>query len=173
MFFIQMSGVPGSGKSTLSNTIANYLDVVIVDHDVTKTALMETVDNQWFTSGIGKASYHIDWILLENLLSQNKNVIFDSPCLYDEIVEKGLALSKKYHATYKYIECSNKNFNDITHRLKSRDSKISQIVEYKSYSIFYKAMLGSKRPPNGNFIIVDTSQPIDSYVMDVVHYIKN
>ncbi len=42
MFFLQMSGFPGSGKSTLSREIARRLDAVIVDHDVTKTALLES-----------------------------------------------------------------------------------------------------------------------------------
>ncbi len=36
MYFIQMSGVPGSGKSTLAKVISQNLDVVIVDHDMTK-----------------------------------------------------------------------------------------------------------------------------------------
>lgn len=44
MFFLQMSGVPGSGKSTLTKAIQEKLNVVIVDHDVTKTALLEKVD---------------------------------------------------------------------------------------------------------------------------------
>ncbi len=171
MIFIQMSGVPGSGKSTLSKSISEYLDVVVVDHDVTKTALMEMSINQPSSLDIGKAAYDIDWLVLEMLLSQNKNVIFDSPCLYDEIIEKGIALSEKYCATYKYVECKNTDFNDITQRLKSREAKISQITKYKSYDIFYKALIGSKRPDNDNFIIVDTSQPISSYIMKVIHYI--
>ncbi|RHH68066.1 MULTISPECIES: AAA family ATPase [Vagococcus] len=173
MIFIQMSGVPGSGKSTLSKSISEYLDVVVVDHDVTKTSLMGMGNNQLSSLDIGKVSYDIDWLLIEMLLSQNKNVIFDSPCLYDEIIEKGMALSEKYRATYKYVECKNMDFNDIMQRLKSRKAKISQITKYKSYDVFYKALIGSKRPDNDNFIIVDTSQPISSYIMRVVHYINN
>jgi adenylate kinase family enzyme len=42
MFFLQMSGFPGSGKSTLSREIARRLDAVIVDYDVPKTALLES-----------------------------------------------------------------------------------------------------------------------------------
>lgn len=132
MFFIQMSGVPGSGKSTLSKSISKHLDVVVVDHDVTKTALMGMGNNQLSSLDIGKVSYDIDWLLIETLLSQN----FDSLCLYDEIIEKGMALSEKYHATYKYVECKNTDFNDIMQRLKSRKAKISQITKYKSYDVF-------------------------------------
>ncbi len=42
MFFLQLSGFTGSGKSTLSREIARRLDAIIVDHDVTKTALLES-----------------------------------------------------------------------------------------------------------------------------------
>lgn len=57
MIFIQMSSVPGSGKSTLSKSISEYLDVVVVNHDVTKTALMDMSINQPSSLDIGKASY--------------------------------------------------------------------------------------------------------------------
>lgn len=43
-----MSGLPGSGKSTLSREIARRLDAVIVDHDVTKTALLESTSQHPF-----------------------------------------------------------------------------------------------------------------------------
>ena len=37
--FIQMSGAPGAGKTTLAQGIAPVLDAVIIDHDVSKTGL--------------------------------------------------------------------------------------------------------------------------------------
>jgi len=46
MFFLQMSGFPGSGKSTLAKQISKLTNAVIVDHDVSKTALLEALDDQ-------------------------------------------------------------------------------------------------------------------------------
>ena len=38
--FIQMSGAPGSGKTTIANAISERIKAVIIDHDVTKSALL-------------------------------------------------------------------------------------------------------------------------------------
>lgn len=168
-----MSGVPGSGKSTLTKAISEILDVVIVDHDITKTALLEKTNGNLSNQLAGQVSYHIDWSLIESFLIQKHNVIFDSPCLYEEIIEKGMDLAKKYNSTYKYIECINEDFFNVNDRLKSRDRKISQITKFESYDKFVDALYKSKRPPNNNFLVVDSSKPIDTYIMDVVNYIRD
>jgi predicted kinase len=55
-FFLQMSGVPGSGKTTIAMAVSQATDAVIIDHDVTKSALLD--------AGVpaaiaGKASYEV------------------------------------------------------------------------------------------------------------------
>jgi len=172
MFFIQMSGIPGTGKSTLAKAISENFDIVIVDHDTTKTALLEKLDSHLSNKILGQVSYHLDWEFIESLLIQNKNIIFDSPCLYSEIVEKGMDLARKYGYTYKYIECINENFMEVEERLSSRKSKLSQISKYKSYDIFVQALNGSKRPNDDNYIIVNSSKKIESYLSDVMDYIQ-
>lgn len=34
MFFLQMSGFPGSGKSTLGRLIAKHTNAIVIDHDI-------------------------------------------------------------------------------------------------------------------------------------------
>jgi predicted kinase len=92
MFFIQMSGFPGSGKSTLAREIAKHTDAVIIDHDIVKSALLHSIEAPIDPKLAGKISYNIDWSLIEFHLSQGHNVIFDSPCLYEEMVERGTHL---------------------------------------------------------------------------------
>jgi predicted kinase len=41
LLFVQMSGVPGAGKTTLAHAIAPRIGAVVIDHDVTKSALLE------------------------------------------------------------------------------------------------------------------------------------
>lgn len=43
MFFVQMSGFPGSGKSTLSREIAKRTGGVVIDHDIVKSALLHSI----------------------------------------------------------------------------------------------------------------------------------
>ena len=65
--FIQMSGAPGSGKTTIANAISERIKAVIIDHDVTKSALLN--------AGVpvatsGRASYSVLIALGEDLLRQ-------------------------------------------------------------------------------------------------------
>ena len=172
MLFIQMSGVPGSGKSTLAKEISRVLDAVIIDHDVTKTALLEKLDGNLSNQLVGELSYHLDWALIESMFKQNKNIIFDSPCLYEEILERGNQLARKYQYQYKYVECLNDDYLEITNRLKRREAKLSQINQYASYDVFAKGVKGSKRPVDGNYLVVDSSLLLEDYLPKVMAYLE-
>jgi predicted kinase len=76
MFFVQMSGFPGSGKSTLARQIGKRTGAVIIDHDIIKSALLNTIEETPIHGKqAGKISYNIDWSLIEFHLSQGHNVI--------------------------------------------------------------------------------------------------
>ncbi|MCH1624434.1 AAA family ATPase [Ferdinandcohnia quinoae] len=175
MFFVQMSGHPGSGKSTLARQIAARVDVVIIDHDIVKSALLHTIEEEKAPMDgnlAAKISYNIDWSLIEFHLSQGQAVIFDSPCLYEVMVEKGTELAKKYNVTYKYVECYLDDRNEINTRLKNRERMISQIKEAESEEAFTYTINNSKKPSDYKCLIVDTSQPLDSYIQNVMNYIE-
>lgn len=172
MFFVQMSGFPGSGKSTLARQILKRTGAVIIDHDIVKSALLHSIDEGAIDAKLaGKISYNIDWSLIEFHLSQGQNVIFDSPCLYQEMVDKGTDLSKKYHVKYKYVECYLNDITEIYNRLKKRESMISQIKEIKSEAAFNYTIENSIKPSDYKCMIVNTGQPLESYIQDVVNYI--
>lgn len=174
MFFIQMSGFPGSGKSTLALEIAKRTDCVIIDHDIVKSALLNSVDDSQLDGKLaGKISYNIDFSLVEFYLSQGKNVILDSPCLYDEMIEKGIALSRSYNVKYKYIECYLADFDEINNRLKNRDKKISQITKVENKDIFYNTLKNNKKPVNTPRFTVKTNEPLHTYIDDVIRYVIN
>ncbi len=55
-YVIQMSGVPGSGKSTIVRGVATHLNAIILDHDDTKSAILATgIENDLAS----KASYSV------------------------------------------------------------------------------------------------------------------
>lgn len=84
-----MAGFPGSGKSTLAREIAIRTSAIIVDHDISKSSLLNSLrDESIEQATIGKMAYDMDWSLIEFYLAQGKDVIFDSPCLYEVMVEK-------------------------------------------------------------------------------------
>lgn len=170
MFFLQMSGFPGSGKSTLSRQVAERTEAVIIDHDIVKSALMENLTGD--TKIAGRVSYNIDWSLIDFQLSQERSVIFDSPCLYQEMIDKGINLSKKYHVKYKYVECYLDDFYEINDRLQNRKRMISQIEEVTSEGSFKYTIENSKKPNDYPYLVVDTRRPLKSYLTEVINYIK-
>ena len=173
MFFVQMSGFPGSGKSTLARKILKGTGAVIIDHDIVKSALLNSIEEVQIDAKLaGKIAYNIDWSLIEFHLSQGQSVILDSPCLYQEIIDKGTKLAKKYNAKYKYVECFLNDIQEVNDRLKNRERMISQIEEIKSEEAFRYTLENSKKPTDYECLIVDTSQPVESYLPDVMTYIN-
>lgn len=173
MVFIQMSGFPGSGKSTLARQIAKRTGAIIIDHDIVKSALLHSIVDVPLDGKLaGKISYNIDWSLIEFHLSQGHKVIFDSPCLYHEMVVKGIALSEKYNVKYKYVECYLNDFDEVNHRLRKRDSMISQIKEVSSEEVFKSSIENSKKPIDYPYMVVNTSRPFECYINEVVSYIN-
>lgn len=172
MFFLQMSGFPGSGKSTLAKQISELTNAVIVDHDISKTALLEALEDQNLSMNIlGKTSYHIDWALIDSYLGQGFSVIFDAPCLYEEMVEMGEQLCLKYKIKYKYVECYVDNYELIQQRLLTRERKLSQI-EGTTYEAFKHAIQQSKKSDKYEYLIIDSSKPMETYLNKVIEYIK-
>lgn len=174
MFFLQMSGFPGSGKSTLARRIGNMTGAIVIDHDIVKSALLESMEANGVEAKIvGSISYDIEWALIDFHLSQGQSVILDSPCFYEEMLEKGRNLTEKHQAAYRYVECYLNDYDETNRRLKTRQRMISQIQEVASKEIFHRSIHNSKRPSNGTFLKVETSKPVDDYINMVMTYIQD
>lgn len=172
MFFLQMAGFPGTGKSTLAKEIAKQTSCIIVDHDISKTSLMTSFQElQLDERHCGKISYEMDFALVDFYLGQGRSVILDSPCLYDDILEKGQVLAEKHHATYKFIECYLDDFEEVNRRLQSRNRYISQIEKVASAEILHRANTQCKKPIHNDYLTVRTATPMDTYLVEVMKYI--
>jgi len=152
MIVLQMSGFPGSGKSTISKEIAKKINAVVIDKDILKSSMLESGISDDVAS---KLSYDVLFDLAKFYLEQEKSVILDSPCYFDEIIEKGTALSNTYNATYKFLECSVASFEIIDKRVNLRQNMTSQIKK-PSLKGFENAKLRAKHPVNG-YMKLDTS----------------
>lgn len=168
MFLLQMAGFPGSGKSTLAKEISKYIDVVVIDRDVIKSAMTESGVSDDI---VANASYHVVFSLCRYYLSINKNVIIDTPCYYEESLINGMKIAGEYNAKYKYVECKIEDFDEIQRRLTSRERSISQI-ESAQKERFLQALDKSKKPMNLDCLVVDTFKPIETYIQSVLHYIE-
>ena len=114
---IQISGAPGSGKSTVANLVAKSIDGVVIKHDLIKSFFLE---NDISFDQPAKLTYHFDWILAEDMIKQGGNVIIDSTCNYDKVRDQGTALARRYGYEYRYVECRVDDVDMLDQRLRNR-----------------------------------------------------
>ena len=123
--FIQMSGAPGAGKTTIAHGVAKALGAVVIDHDITKSALLAA---DVPVALAGRASYQVLNALAGHLLQQGHSVIFDSPCFYTELLHRGQTLAADYGADYRYIACVLQDLDELDRRLQTRVRQPSQVA---------------------------------------------
>ena len=168
MFLLQMAGFPGSGKSTISKMIAQDMNVIVIDRDVIKTSMINSkVPNEI----VNNASYSVVFDLAKFYLGIDISVIIDTPCYYEETLNHGIEIANIYGAKYKYIECKVDDYSIIEDRIRNRNRLISQI-EYTTKERFNNASDKSKRPNNGNYLIINTNLEHDYNMKLIRKYLE-
>ncbi|KAE9380805.1 ABC transporter [Stipitochalara longipes BDJ] len=122
-FLIQMSGAPGSGKSTLAALLARTLNGVVIDHDLLRSFFLST--SIPFQES-AKLSYDFQWVLALDLLKQERSVIIDSTCNFDQTLEQGMKLAREFGVEYRYVECRVRDIELLDRRLQERVPQRSQ-----------------------------------------------
>jgi predicted kinase len=167
---IQMSGAPGTGKSTLAKSLAPLINGVVIDYDLLKTFFL---DNEIPFKDSGRLSYSFIWVLAEEMIKQGRNVIVDSPCHYVNILNRGIALAKKCDYEYKYIECRVKpdDVDLLDERIRNRTPMRSQrsgvyqpprdVEDTQQTHDYYRAHFKERitdpvRPETNSIIVVDS-----------------
>jgi predicted kinase len=180
LVFVQMSGVPGAGKTTVARAIAPSIDAIVIDHDVTKSALLSA---NVPVSLAGYASYMVLDALARHLLQQGQSVIFDSPCFYEELLTRGQQLAEEAGATYRYIECVAHDLDELDQRLRTRQRLPSQLAGVHvpptegsgksnvDADVFRDWMANMKRP-QGTYLVLNTLHPLETYLTEVIRYVR-
>ncbi|KAI1429975.1 ABC transporter [Xylaria sp. FL1777] len=122
--FIQMSGAPGSGKSTVARLLRPSIGAVIIDHDVLRSSLLES-DIIPFDQA-AKQAYLLQWALARDAMEQGLSVIIDSTCNYEEVLNRGATLAAQHGYKYWYVECKVQDIDLLDQRLRTRNPMASQ-----------------------------------------------
>ena len=122
-FLVQMSGVPGAGKSTVAKLLAQSIDGIVIDHDLIRSFFLEN-NNDFGTAA--RLAYSFQWTLAGDMIRQGRSVIIDSTCNYQETLDQGTALAQRHGYHYQYVECRVTDIELIERRLRGRIPQRSQ-----------------------------------------------
>ena len=106
MKMIVFSGLPGTGKSMLAESIAKYLRIPVFAKDLLEASLLRsgltstTVENR-----LGIAGYDLLTTLAERQLMLGQSVILDSVAGTETIRKTWRQLAKQYKVNWLVIEC--------------------------------------------------------------------
>ena len=106
MKLIVFSGLPGTGKSTLAESVGKQLHVPVFAKDwleanLLSNGLVPTINEK----PLGFASYDLMTTLAERQLLLGQSVILDSVASTETIRDTWRQMSKRYSANWRVIEC--------------------------------------------------------------------
>ncbi len=104
---IIINGLPGTGKTTLSQKLAEKLGLVCLNKDVIKETIFEELgyeDRAW-SKKVGNCSYSILYPFLEQLLKAGQNLIFESNFKEQYDSKKFQELQRVHGCEYFQILC--------------------------------------------------------------------
>jgi len=168
---VQMSGAPGSGKSTVASLLARSIDGVVLNHDLVKSFFL---DNGMSFEQASRLTYGLDWVLAEDILKQGRSIVVDSPCNYQEHLDRGSALARQHDCDYRYVECRVDNMDLLDRRLRDRvpmrcqrtgvDAPPPDLggpapVEKDAQALFQRWMKTPCRPETGVITVDSTTSP--------------
>ena len=175
MFLCQMSGLPGTGKSTLARHICKLTNAVLLDTDVVKSSILNSFENNIDFKFASKVAYETIFSLADSNLHIGNSVVIDSPCRYDIIIAQGTSIAQKYKVPYKFIECrlAIEHLQELNRRRVMREILPSQEVNIPiNEEEYIKGMKSFVRPTNHEYLIVDTAHDIESYIGKVAEYLN-
>lgn len=186
---IQMSGAPGSGKSTIARLLRPYIDGCIIDHDILRSSLLK---NAFPFDEAAKHAYNLQWELARDFMEQGvASVIIDSTCNYPQILNQGMELAKQYDYTYWYIECKVSDIDLLDKRLRSRlpmesqrsgmdcppvaaQSNITSFGEDEAQrTLFTRWMDSPCRPDDNHIITLDSTNNPQSLCQEILQHINS
>jgi predicted kinase len=170
---IQMSGAPGSGKSTVAKLLRPCIGGIIIDHDILRSSLLGCAITPFDQAA--KQAYLLQWALVEDIMKQGVNVIVDSTCNYPQVLEQGSSLAAQHDYAYWYVECRVDDVDLLDQRLRARLPMASQRTAVdcppaaaqearagEDPRALFAKWIESPYRPDDHVIVVDSRQPGDT-----------
>jgi predicted kinase len=164
---IVVSGLPGSGKSTIADAIAKKLNVPIFSIDPIESSLLESGIKRSFETGL--AAYLVAKKLAAEQLKLGMSVVIDAVSPVKEARDMWHDLEEKNNAQLFIIECT---LEEQIHkkRIEARVRKMHGIpeVSWKDVENRKKEYLTWEEKR----LVINTAKPNEENVQEVLHYIE-
>jgi len=171
MKLIVFSGLPGTGKSVLAESVARELEIPVFAKDWFEATLLrcELVPANP-GKPLGSAGYQLLTVLAERQLMLGQSVILDSVASTESIRLTWRKLSEKYNAELLVIECICSDEKVHRKRLGVRQRRIPGWHELKWSDVEH--VRSYYHPWVANRLIVDAMQPLDDNLVLVFEYLR-
>lgn len=163
---IVISGLPGSGKSTVAEGLAKKLGLPLFSVDPIESSIIKSGIKRSFETGL--AAYIVVETLAAEQLRLGLSVIIDAVSPVQEARDMWKKLAKKYSAKLYIVECI---INDESHkqRIASRMRNLHGIPEVTWEDVENRRREYS--PWNEERLIIDTSGTVESNLKKILEYI--
>lgn len=171
MRLVVFSGLPGTGKSALAESVGRELSIPVFAKDWVEATLLRcelAPTNQ--DKPLGSAGYQLLTVLAERQLMLGQSVILDSVASTQSIRFTWRELAEKYHAKWLVVECICSDEHVHRARLATRQRGIpgwheldwSDVEHVKDYY----------HPWNENRLILDAIRPLEENLKLVFEYLR-
>lgn len=166
LFLLQMAGLTGSGKTSLSRAIGRETGASVIDKDV----IMGAAERYGvLPHDLGVLAYEVGWDLTRSMLANQMSVVLDYPAAFTSIREKGARLACETGASYFIVECVAPEAvaND---RIRDRVGAHSLHPTTREGQDNTYSRPGTA-PLSEPHLRVDTTRPFDEYLREALEYI--
>ena len=169
MKLIIVSGLPGTGKSTLAEAVGRYFGIPVFAKDWLEASLLQSgLKSTDESRSLGHAGYELLTVLTRRQLMLGQSVIVDSVAATKTIRAEWRKLAKRYQAEWRVIECVCSNESIHQARLNVRRRRIpgwhelewSEVERVKRHYI----------PWRSAHLTLDMMNPFDGNIAKAIAY---
>ena len=167
----------------MARLLGRSIGGVVIDHDVLRSSLL---DSSLPFDLAAKHAYQLQWTLAQDVMKQGLNVIIDSTCNFQEVLDQGSTRAKQHGYTYWYVECKVQDVDLLDQRLRTRAPMTSQRTgvdfppavavahgarKVEDSRALFKRWIKNPCRPEDNVVIVDStrnSETLQDYILEQI-----
>jgi len=174
------TGLVGSGKTALSQALAERMGLVVLSSDVTRKCLaqipktehrFEEYDSGIYSPDFSRKTYNAMLAEAKDILAEGGSVIMDASFIKAEERKKAKAIAEEMNAGFHILEC--KSDEETIHRRLTRRLEQSSVSDgrWEIYLLQKKRFEPVVEVPPQKRVIIDTALPVGEivpYILDKV-----